>query len=189
MTRDLVHPKEYLTEQFPLVIALSPGLDQLRRHLPDGPSTLTMDLNLIMWSMQLVVLCRFHLSSKPDRHSLALIIAVVNKACIPAKLSTESTLDQEEVFQTKVKLIVVGRRIHSGTFHRPKKPRADSKKHIVKVREQFIDCLKTQRFQKVCRVYYLGQPVPVEEVRNTATWESFLTMTARRRRTTGPTLH
>ena len=106
MTRTWYNIKEYLTEQyFHLVIGyiFIAGLISFAVIYRMGPPSDHRTLNLITWSMQLVALCMIFLSSYHQTASLALIIAVVSWAAIPAKLkSGVNTQIRKRFFKPKV---------------------------------------------------------------------------------------
>jgi len=109
MTRTWYNIKEYLTEQyFHLVIGyiFTAGLISFAVIYRMGPPSDHRTLNLITWSMQLVALCMIFLSSYHQTASLALIIAVVSWAAIPAKLkSGVNTQIRKRFFKPKIKLL------------------------------------------------------------------------------------
>ena len=108
MTRTWYNIKEYLTEQyFHLVVGyiFTAGLISFAVIYRMGPPSDHRTLNLITWSMQLVALCMIFLSSYHQTASLALIIAVVSWAAIPAKLKAGvkvNTQIRKRFFKPKV---------------------------------------------------------------------------------------
>ena len=100
--------RKYLTEQyFHLVVGyiFIAGLISFAVIYRMGPPSDHRTLNLITWSMQLVALSMIFLSSYHQTASLALIIAVVSWAAIPAKLKAGvkvNTQIRKRFFKPKV---------------------------------------------------------------------------------------